>query len=193
MLKIHIPDLEGWDELHECFIYTKAVTLTFEHSLVSISKWESKWKKPYVSEAPKTDEELIDYFRCMTITQNVDPMVYVLMPESAKRKLIDYIGDSHTATNFYSMPKTTDSAPKSKGRKGHANKKNVVTSELIYYWMIAYEIPFECQRWHLNRLMALINICRIKSQTDNKMSKKDTYANYAKLNEMRRKKAHSKG
>lgn len=190
MLKLDIPDLEGWDEIHERFIYTKAVTLTFEHSLVSISKWESKWKKPYLLEAKKTEEELIDYFKCMTITQNVDPMVYVLMPDSAKRKLIEYIGDANSATTFHSIDRELESNKKNSGK---IKKSNIVTSELIYYWMIAFEIPFECQRWHLNRLMALINICRIKSQTNNKMSKKDTLANNAKLNEMRRKRAHSKG
>lgn len=156
----------------------KDVHLTLEHSLVSISKWEAKWHKPFISKEPKTTEELLDYVRCMTLTQNVDPLVYNFIDNSVLKQITDYIEDSMTATWF-----SEDKKPPS---------REIVTSELIYYWMVALQIPFECQKWHLNRLMTLIKICSIKndpSKNKKKMSAKERSA----LNKARRAKHHSKG
>ena len=181
MLQITIPETEMFDDVRQEFIYVnKPVTLTLEHSLVSISKWESKWKKPYISEEEKTTEETIDYIRCMTITQNVDPDVYYALTQDNYREIEEYIRDPHTATTI----KEIGGARKS--REG-------ITSELVYYWMCAYQIPFEAQKWHFNRLMTLIRIAGIKNNPNQKMGKADALKQQRELNAIRRAKAKSKG
>lgn len=180
MLQITIPSTELWDEQKEEFVYTKEKTLQLEHSLVSISKWESKWNKSFLSSKEKTTEEIIDYIRCMTITQNVDPEVYTRLPNRTIQEIYDYINAPMTATVFSDT-----------GRKG--GNRDVITSELIYYWMIALNIPFECQKWHLNRLLTLIRVCEIKNAPPKKMSKRETMSRNAALNAARRKKYNTKG
>lgn len=180
MLQITIPSTELWDEQKEEFVYTKEKTLQLEHSLVSISKWESKWNKSFLSSKEKTTEEIIDYIRCMTITQNVDPEVYARLPNRTIQQIYDYINAPMTATVFSDT-----------GRKG--GNRDVITSELIYYWMIALNIPFECQKWHLNRLLTLIRVCEIKNAPPKKMSKRETMSRNAALNAARRKKYNTKG
>ena len=181
MLQITIPKTELFDEARQEFIYvSKPVTLSLEHSLVSISKWEAKWKKPYLSNEEKTVEEVIDYIRCMTITQNVDPEVYYALTAENLKEIEEYIQDPHTATTINEI--------------GRAKKSSEgVTSELIYYWMCSYQIPFEAQKWHLNRLMTLIRIAGIKNSPDKKMSKNDIYKNQRELNALRRAKSKSRG
>lgn len=181
MLKITIPSSEAYNEATNEFIYTKEQTLSLEHSLVSISKWESKWHKPYLSKDAKTAEETIDYIRCMTLTQNVDPQVYYCIPESEQKKILEYIENPMTATWF------SDENEK-KGRGGR-----IVTSELLYYWMIACGIPFECQKWHLNRLITLIRVCDAENQPKKKMPKNKLLARNAKLNKARREALHTRG
>lgn len=180
MLQITIPSTELWDEQKEEFVYTKEKTLQLEHSLVSISKWESKWNKSFLSSKEKTTEEIIDYIRCMTITQNVDPEVYTRLSNRTIQQIYDYINAPMTATVFSDT-----------GRKG--GNRDVITSELIYYWMIALNIPFECQKWHLNRLLTLIRVCEIKNAPPKKMSKRETMSRNAALNAARRKKYNTKG
>ena len=188
MLTITIPAKEGWDENAQEFVHTKEQTLCLEHSLVSLSKWESKYHKPFIGTENKTKEELLYYIQCMTITQNVDPAVYSLLGQKELEEINNYITDSRTAT-WFNEQKTT--APTTR----HA-KSETVTSELIYYWMISFQIPFECQRWHLNRLLTLIRVCKIKEQQGNKsgkMSKRDILSQNAALNAARRSRMHSKG
>ena len=148
MLKITIPGQEFWDEEKEVFVNTKGATLQLEHSLVSLSKWESKWHKPFLGNGDKTVEETVDYIRCMTLTQNVNPSVYDFITNEIIGRVSDYIDDSMTATWF------------SKEDKSSPNRE-VITAEIIYYWMIALNIPFECQKWHLNRLLTLIRVCTV--------------------------------
>ena len=181
MLRITIPETELFDEARQEFIYVdKPVTLTLEHSLVSISKWESKWKKPYLTDDKKTPEEVIDYIRCMTITQNVDPEVYYALTIDDLKKIEEYIKDPHTATTI------TEQEPRKKSSEG-------ITSELVYYWMCAYQIPFEAQKWHFNRLMTLIHIASIKNSGENKMSKEAAYKQQRELNAKRRAKHKTRG
>ena len=180
MLRITIPSVELYDERTNRFVYTKETTLSLEHSLVSISKWESRWKKPFLTKDEKTIPEIIDYVKCMTLTQNVDPTIYNYLTEDNIDQVVAYIGDSKTATWF------SDTGPQKPSREQ-------VTSELIYYWMVALDIPFECQKWHLSRLFTLIRICDIKNKPPKKMNQKDIMARYAKQNAARRKKLHSKG
>ena len=180
MLQITIPATSLWDERREIFIDTKEQTLQLEHSLVSLSKWESKWLKPFLSKDPKTIEETIDYIRCMTITQNVDQNVYYALTNNNIEQVNNYIDAPMTATTFRNNPNAKPN-------------REIITAELIYYWMIALGIPFECQKWHLNKLLTLIKVCDIKNQPAKKMNKADIMRNNTALNAARRKQLHSKG
>lgn len=185
MLQITVPEREYYDEENEMFIYVKRQTLTLEHSLLSVKKWESKWKKPFLGNTAKTVEESIDYARCMTITPNVDPRVYMGLTREDFRKINEYIDDSATAT-WFSEEEKSKVNPRSKGA--------AVTAELIYFWMVSYRIPFDpCQKWHLNSLLTLIHICEIKNQPSKKMKKKDIYARNRALNAARRKSLGTSG
>lgn len=179
MLKIKIPDKRFWDELHEEFIYVKGADLTLEHSLVSLSKWEMRWKKPFIGTI-RTREETIDYIRCMTITQNVNDQVYSLIDNSIIQQVNEYINDPMTATWFNEPEKKISPSKK-------------ITNEIIYYWMVSLNIPFECQKWHLNHLLTLIHVCDLKNAPGKKMGKKATMAQNAKLNAQRRKARGTKG
>lgn len=180
MLYITIPAIELYDEEKEEFVNRKAQTLQLEHSLVSLSKWESKWRKAFLSNNNKTDEEILDYVKCMTLTQNVDPETYkYLTPENIKQ-INEYIGAPMTATCFSE-------------EKGGKSNREIVTAELVYYWMIALNIPFECQKWHLNRLLTLIRVCNIKNAPPKKRSKRDIMSRNAALNAARRKQLNTRG
>lgn len=179
MLKITISSSELFDERTNRFITVKGRELQLEHSLVSVSKWESKWKKPFLGDKPKTREETIDYIRCMTITQNVDPSVYLGISDRNIQDVNAYIDDPMTATTF-----------KNRTRKSN---RQIVTSEIIYYWMISLEIPMECQKWHLNRLLTLIRVCDEKNQPGKKKSRKEIMAENRALNQMRKAKSGTRG
>lgn len=179
MLYITIPGTEQWDELNQEFIYTKSQRLQLEHSLVSISKWESKWKKPFLTKDPKTTEETVDYIRCMTLTQNVNPEVYKNLTMNNVSEINDYIESPMTATII--------------NEQKQSGRSEIITSELIYYKMIALNIPFDCQKWHLNRLLTLIKICNIKNQPPKKLSKSEIMSRNATINAARRKELNSKG
>ena len=180
MLKITIPAIELFDEMKEEFFSSKEQILILEHSLVSLSKWESKWCKPFLSLDKKTREESIDYIRCMTITQNVDPQIYNYITDDALIQVSKYIDEPMTATVFTQ-------------EQSSIKKREIVTSEIIYYWMVALNIPFECQKWHLNRLITLINVCNIKNKPDKKMTKKETLMRNASLNAARKRALNTKG
>lgn len=178
MLKITIPKSEQYNALTNEFVYTDEQTLSLEHSLVSISKWESKWNVPFLNNE-KTLEQTIDYIKCMTITQNVDPLVYNSLTDDNIEEINKYIEAPMTATTFSNLERP--------------NGREVITSEIIYFWMIDLKMPFECQKWHLNRLLTLIKVCYIKQSKGKKMSKNDILRQNAELNKARRKKLNSKG
>ena len=180
MLEITIPARELFDERTRMFINTKEQTLKLEHSLVSLSKWESKWCKPFLSSENKTEEEILDYIKFMTVTQSVNPEVYSRLTAENFKEIDRYINAPMTATTF------------SEDKNGKRNRE-IVTAELIYYWMIALTIPFECQKWHLNRLLTLIRVCNIKNQPPKKKGRRETASSYAALNAARRKQYNSKG
>lgn len=180
MLQITIPSGELWDSKNQEFITVKGQTICLEHSLVSLSKWEAKWHKPFLNRKGQTKEEIIDYIRCMTITQNVDPVIYNNIGNDILKKVNEYIKDPMTATTF---------SDNGKGKRS----SEMITSELIYYWMVTANIPFECQKWHLNRLLTLIKVCGLKNQQPKKMSKSEIYNRNRALNEARRKKYNTKG
>lgn len=179
MLTITIPASEQFDEEKQEFITSKEQKLQLEHSLVSISKWESKWGKPFLSKTDKTVEESIDYIRCMTITQNVNPDVYKFISKENIAEVSKYIEAPMTATVI-----NDQTAPKN---------REIITAEIIYYWMIALNIPFECQKWHLNRLLTLINVTNIKNRPPKKMGRTAIMRRNASLNAARRKRLNTKG
>ena len=180
MLHINIPETELYDERTNEFIHVKPRTLALEHSLVSISKWEAKWCKPFISKEDMTEEQTIDYIRCMTLTQNVPPETYRCITNSIVDEIAEYINAPMTATWF----------SEEKNKKG---SREVITSEVIYYWMIALQIPPEYQKWHLNRLLTLIRVCNNKNTPPKKLGKSTLANQYAALNAARRKKYNSKG
>ena len=180
MLQITIPAVEQWDENKQEFVYTREQTLQLEHSLVSLSKWESKWCKAFLTKQDKTVEETLDYIRCMTITQNVNPGVYQSLTNGNIDEINRYIEAPMTATYF------------SDDGNSRTNSEQI-TAELIYYWLIALNIPLECQKWHLNRLLTLVRVCNIKNQPPQKRSKKDIMSRNAALNAARRKQLNTKG
>ena len=179
MLVITVPERELFNDLTQQFIKTKEQTLQLEHSLVSLSKWESKWNKPFLGKEEKTAEETIDYVRCMTITQNVSPLVYYSLSKKNLNDINKYIEAPMTATTFSDNRNTPN--------------REIITSELIYYWMISLNIPMECQKWHLNRLLTLIRVCNIKNSPPKKMSKNEIMNRNRALNAARRKRLNSKG
>ena len=185
MLPVTIPERELWDSAKDEFVNFKGQTIVLEHSLVSISKWESRWQKAFLEKGSKTPEELRDYIRCMTITQNVNPLAYLCLTKQNIDDITSYIDSPMTATTF------SDTDKKS-------NRKQKITSELIYYWMIEAGIPFECEKWHINRLLTLIRVCsaereRLDPSKKNKIPKGKQAMNYAELNRARLKAHNTKG
>lgn len=185
MLEIVIPERELFDNRRQEFINVKATKLRLEHSLVSISKWEAKHKKSFVSQKTedRTWAETVDYIRCMTLDEDIDPNVYYALTAENIDTANKYLNDPMTATVI--------------NEKHNGEKGKIITSEQIYSWMISLGIPFECERWNIHRLMTLIRVCGIEAQRVNgggkKMSLQDIYRQNAALNEARRKASGSKG
>ncbi len=183
MLLLDIPNGELWDEAQQRFIYTNEQTLRLEHSLVSISKWESIYNKPFVKNKEMTFEETISYIQCMTLNQHVSANVYKSITKEHIKQVNHYIDSPSTATKF-SKHALTSSSPTS---------NEEITAELLYYQMIALNIPMECQKWHLNRLLTLIKLCNLKNQPQEKRRAKDIMSENARINAERRKRYNSKG
>ena len=177
---VELLEREWFDEEKSEFVKIKKESFQIEHSLVSLSKWESKWCKPFLTKEPKSDEEVLDYIRCMTITQNVDPNVYLRIPNEAFAQIEAYINAPMTATWFNNKQQST-------------LNREVITAEIIYYWMIAQNIPMECQKWHLNRLVTLIQVCSIKSAPPKKRGKKEMVNSRSALNQARKAQYNTKG
>lgn len=181
MYSLIVPEREMWDEENEVFFNTPAVHLKLEHSLISVSRWESKWKKPFLkSWETMSREERFDYFRCMTVGPDAPESVYFTLSTADILGIVRYIDDPMTATRF---------SDRDNGRKS----RKIITSEQVYSWMIELGIPFDCEKWHFNRLIALIRVCRANRGGEKKMSGAEAAAYRSKLNAARRSKAHSRG
>lgn len=172
MLKIHVESREIWDEKNERFLTTKDTTLNLEHSLVSMHKWEKKYHKSFIKNKSKTSDEWVYYIKCMTLTQNVDEIIFSLLTKEDVEKIIEYINDPMSATYI---------RKDDRGRKS----REVPTAEYFYYIMFTLGIPKECEKWHFNTLMSLIHIFEIKSGNKKGMKKNDIARNYAALNKQR--------
>lgn len=179
MLKLNIQPVEYFDEDKCEFIYTPELRLRLEHSLYTISKWEARWLKPFLGANEKSDEEILDYIICMDTTETLTLDAVQRIRKTDLSRIIAYINSSMTATTF-----STNEQGKS---------RETVTSELIYYWMIALQIPLECEHWHLNRLMTLIRICNIKNSPAKKQDRKAMLARQRELNKQRRMQSNSTG
>ena len=180
MLRLKIAPTEMWDERKQEFVQTGERELMLEHSLVSLAKWESKWQKPFLDQKPKTGDEMLDYVRCMTITQNVSPETYSRLTAGNMAEIEQYISLPMTATTFPA--------------EHHGNRNGEkTTAELIYYWMVALHIPFECEKWHLNRLLALIRVCNLKNQPARKKSQRAILQENRALNAARRQRLKTRG
>lgn len=180
MLEIIVPENEFYDVQQNRFIFVPACTLTLEHSLISIAKWESKWHIPYLTDKKKTVEQEMDYIRCMIVTPIKDLQILSSFTKQNIRDIRAYIEDPMTATTF---SKSTQPA-----------SKRVITAEVLYSRMFASNIPMECQKWHLNRLVTLLKACDILNNSNpSKMSKQQTIAYNARQNAMRRAKHNTKG
>lgn len=179
MLEIVVPEQEIWDEERQQFFAFKGQKMTLEHSLVSLSKWESRWQKSFLHTKDKTVAEINDYVRCMTITQNVDPLAYIFLTKENYKAINDYIDNPMTATTINEQNKPPN--------------REIITAEIIYYWMISLQIPFECQKWHLSRLLTLIKVCNIKNGDPKKMSEREIMSRNRSLNAARRAKLKSRG
>ena len=179
-LILTVPEREFYDEKTGRFISTKKTVLQLEHSLLSITKWESKWHKPYLSKIEKTEEESFDYIRCMCLNKDVDPNVFRALGPKQAQMIADYINNPMTATTIK--------------RKENRPSKEIITNELVYYWMTNFSIPFDpCEKWHFNRLMTLIEIASIKSQPAKKMGKNQAARERSALNAQRRAKFNTRG
>ena len=174
MIVIDIPENEYYDSVTEMFITIPAKRVKLEHSLVAISKWESKWLKPFLGPGDKTMEQKLDYISFMILDEDEPTSIVNMMTESNLKSIIDYIESPMTATTI-------------RQSKSSKVSREIITSELIYYWMISFNIPFECEYWHLNRLLMLINVCNVKNTPPKKSSTKDILSRNRELNAARRK------
>ena len=180
MLTITIDGMEYFDDETEMFSYPEQMVLSFEHSLVSLSKWESEFQKPFLGTTEKTAEEVVSYICHMLLTPEIDKKVIYELEQKDLDKITDYIESPESATTFGTMPKQT-------------GRGETITSELIYYWMVTFTIPFDCETWHLNRLFSLIKICNLKNQPSKKRPRQEIAAENRRLNEERKKQLETKG
>ncbi len=171
MLTITIPGRELYDEEKNEFFTLDGATIQLEHSLVSLSKWEKIWEKPFLGKGEKTDEETKSYIKCMALTDNVPDSLFKMLSEENYKEINDYIGRKMTATVINERP-----GPPS---------REIITSEIIYYWLIAQQIPFDVQYWHLNNLLTLVRVVSIKNAPKQKMSRRDAARQQRSLNEQR--------
>lgn len=180
MLQLNVVMSEAFNEATQEFVVSEEVVLELEHSLVSLSKWESRFKKPFLGPQEKTREEIVAYIICMLLNPTISmDVIYALRPEHFE-KINAYIEDKQTATTFNDPPST-------------GKNREIITSELIYYWMVTFNIPFECQYWPLNRLFTLIKICNVKNSKPKKMSASEIAARNRELNAQRRNQLKTQG
>jgi len=173
MLVIKVPGIELFDEVLQVFVNAEEFVLELEHSLVSLSKWESKFEKPFLGSEEKTDEEVFAYIEAIILTEEYPSDVLTRLTKENIQQINEYIESKMTATWFNDKQKPKKS-------------NEVITAELIYYWMISFNIPIEFQHWHLNRLFTLIKIFSVKNAPKEKMSKRDLLARNRELNERRK-------
>lgn len=187
MIEITIPKGQIVDdETGNVYRAEKDWTLVLEHSLISVQKWEAKWHVAFLNRGTRTFEQTIDYLRCMTLTPNVPEEIYYCIPEKEMKKVLDYVDDPMTAT------RVNDDSESQRGF-GRKIGREVVTAEVIYYWMISLNIPAEYKKWHLNQLLTLIRVINAKNQPKKKRRMKDVLEEYRAINEANKARFHTEG
>lgn len=185
MLTITVEGVESFDAETEQFVTTEDVTLKLEHSLLSLSKWESKWEKPFLSTEKKTSEETYGYIQAMSIGDEIPMGVCLRLSQQNLSDINDYIEAKMTATWFNDKEKTVP------------GRRETITAEVIYYWMVSLQIPFECETWHLNRLITLIKVINQKNadatNTKKRAPTRNDLAARRALNEARRQQHSTSG
>jgi len=180
VLKITVRLTEGFDEETSQFVDGETIDLELEHSLLSLSKWESSTQKAFLGRQDKTHEETILYIQMMTLTPNIAPEVFQKLSRENFEAINVYVSASMTATKVPERP--------------NAASRQVITSELIYYWMTALTIPFQpCESWHLNRLLTLIKVANEMNKPPKKMSRREAAARQRELNAQRRQQLGTSG
>jgi hypothetical protein len=179
MLRLSIATSEAYDEAAGEFVSAEVEEILLEHSLVSLSKWESKWEVPFLDSTQKTNEQVLDYVRMMFSGDDFPEHLVKHFTKIHFGLINDYINAKMSATWIAEQP--------AKGAR------EIITAELIYYWMIALGIPFECQNWHLSRLLMLIKVCNIKNSPKKKMNSQNLAARHRELNAQRRAETGSRG
>lgn len=180
MLNISIPMVEAFDDEKQEFVVAESFNLSFEHSLVSLSKWESFWRKPFLSSDEKTSEETRWYIEAMLVTPDVPPEVFSRLTSQHVHDINEYIAATMTATWF-------------REEKQARPNREIITAEIIYYWMISLNVPFECQHWHLNRLLTLIRVCNQKNAPAKKMTPRQAAEQQRNLNAQRKARLGTRG
>lgn len=181
MLEVVLSGDEFFNEETEEFVVSEPVVVRLEHSLASVSKWEAKYQKAFLTEDTKSSEEIYDYLKMMVLDEEISDEVFARLSNENLDEINAYIESPQSATTFGNMPERT-----TRGER--------VTSELVYYWMVAFQIPFECQHWHINRLFALIRIANIKNNPNQKkMPRHQIAQRNRELNERRRREMNTKG
>lgn len=181
MLSIIVPGREFYDEESELFVTVGETQLELEHSLVSLSKWESRWEKPFIGNAEKTTEQVTSYIQFMCLTPDVPPEVFDRVSNENLQEINDYLNSKMTAT-WFSADETATKGP-----------QEVITSEVVYYWMITMNVPMECQHWHLERLFTLLKVIQLKSAPPKKRNRADVAAQRRALNQKRQQEFGTKG
>ena len=176
MLEIRVDLEEGFDEESSKFVETSSFTVHLEHSLSSLSKWESVWEEPFLGKKDKTEKQTISYIEMMIIDDDLPPGVFQKLINDHLQDIMNYVSADMTATKFHLDPNSPQS-------------RETITSELIYYWMISMNIPVEFERWHLNRLITLIRVINLKNTPKKKMSATDR----RNLNRQRLKQRNTRG
>lgn len=180
MYKLVVPDKDCFNEATNEFVHVKGGSLKLEHSLLSISRWESKWHRSFLNSGPKNTLELVDYIRCMSVNVPPESDIFNAITYKQIKEVQDYISDPMTATTI-------------SNKRGSRPSKGIITSEIIYYWMTEYGIPFECEKWNLNRLLMLIRVCAEKNAPGKKMSQRENMQQMHALNAARKAKMHTRG
>ena len=174
MLTISLINQDFFDAETSEFIEYPDMEIQLEHSLISMSKWESLFEKPFLAPGQRSRDEVLSYIGCMILTPGIDSSVVNRLGNNELSLIDAYISSKQSATTFGDLPARNKSSGET------------ITSELIYYWMVAFNIPFECQTWHLNRLFSLIRILNLKQEKPKKMSRAEISARNAELNAKRR-------
>lgn len=182
MLVITVNGEELYDERIQEFVSTEDVVLRLEHSLVSLSKWESKFCKPFLGPEKKSREEVLEYIKAMVVGEDIPDEVFSRLGHKNIEKINEYISAENSATTFVETPQQ-----KARGRS------EIITAELIYFWMISYTVPMECENWHLNRLFALLKVCNIKNSKEKPMSAHEVAKRNRDINAQRREKLGTSG